>query len=960
MSFVSRARPALFRHGALALALTTALGGGILPGVAQAKAALDIPHSTFVLPNGLTLLVHEDHKAPVVSVAVWYHVGSKDEPKGKTGFAHLFEHLMFNGSENHPGEFFAPFEQAGATGQNGTTWFDRTNYYETVPTTALDMALWMESDRMGHLLGAIDQKTLDEQRGVVQNEKRQGENQPYGRVDERMLAQTFPANHPYHHDTIGSMDDLNAASLEDVKTWFRTYYGAANTTVVLSGDIDPATAKAKVLKYFGDIPAGPPVAHQVEWVAPRSTSTRDQMDDRVAQTRIYREWNVPARGERDLTLLDLAADVLGGGKTSRLYQRLVYQDKLVDDVSVGITPFELVSQFVVQADVKQGVDPKKVEDVIAQEWAKFLATGPTAEELVQRQAMGRAQTIRSLERASTKATVLAEGQVFLDDADAWKRDLAWNQSAKPADVLAAAKKWLSHGDYTRTVVPTATAPKIEEVAGLPAAAHTPATPAAKPTAQFTTVKSDVDRSKGVPAVASYPDLSFPQVQRGHLKNGIEVVLAERHTIPVVNLSLQFDAGYASDAGARPGTASFTTSMLDEGTATMDSVEIARRRDRLGMNMSTGCGPDACSATASMLKENAAPSLALLADVVRHPAFNAADIERVRAQWLAGIAQEKTQPVGLALRTLPPLLYGEGHPYAIPFTGTGTEAAIKALSADDLRAWQGAWLRPDNVRILVAGDTTLPEITAKLNAAFGDWTPPAVAKGSKSIPEVASQTKPRVFLIDKPGAQQSLILAGLLAPPTTAPNNLQIQTMNGAFGGVFSSRLNMNLREDKHWAYGAYSVTQEALGQRPYLLYAPVQTDKTAESAAELQKEVKAVVGARPLTSEEIAKIKVNDVRSLPGSYETASAVLSALTSNALYGRPDDYVSTLKARTEAQTDDAVRAAATEIIKPKALTWVIVGDLSKIEAPVRALDLGTISVIDANGQPVAAATAGGAAK
>src|SRR4051812_1298705 len=331
MSTVSRVpRPAMsFRHGALALALTAALGGGFVPATALAKApvatrataeaALDIPYSKVVLPNGLTLLVHEDHKAPVVSVAVWYHVGSKDEPAGKTGFAHLFEHLMFNGSENHKGEFFAPFEQAGATGQNGTTWFDRTNYYETVPTTALDMALWMESDRMGHLLGAIDQKTLDEQRGVVQNEKRQGENQPYGRVDERMLVQTFPANHPYHHDTIGSMDDLNAASLEDVKTWFRTYYGAANTTVVLSGDIDAATAKAKVLKYFGDIPAGPAVAHQVEWVAPRTTSTRDQMDDRVAQTRIYREWNVPARGERDLTLLDLAADVLGGGKTSRLY-----------------------------------------------------------------------------------------------------------------------------------------------------------------------------------------------------------------------------------------------------------------------------------------------------------------------------------------------------------------------------------------------------------------------------------------------------------------------------------------------------------------------------------------------------------------------------------------------------------------------------------------------------------------
>jgi zinc protease len=949
MSLIRRSRAAV-----LSLALVAALGGFLPPpALAQAAAtsSVDIPYQRFTLPNGLTVIVHEDRKAPVVSVAVWYHVGSKDEPAGKTGFAHLFEHLMFNGSENHRGEYFEPFEQAGATGMNGTTWFDRTNYFETVPTTALDMALWMESDRMGHLLGAIDQQTLDEQRGVVQNEKRQGENEPYGRVDERMLLQTFPANHPYHHDTIGSMADLNAASLEDVKTWFRTFYGAANTTLVMSGDIDAATAKTKALKYFGDIPAGPPVARQAQWVAPRATSTRDQMDDRVAQTRIYREWNAPARGQRDLQLLDLAANVLGGGKTSRLYQRLVYKDKLVDDVSVDITPFELASQFTLQADVKQGVDPTRVEKAIAEEWTRFLADGPTADELSQAQAVTRAQVIRGLERAAGKAVRLAESQVYLGNPDAWKQDMAWNQQARPADVRTAARHWLSKGDYTLTVVPTNEAPKEAQVAGLAAASDAPAAVPAVPTDKFATTASDVDRSKGVPQVATYPDLSFPEVQRGKLKNGIEVVLAERHTIPVVNLSLQFDAGYASDAGIRPGTASFTTAMLDEGTASLDSVEIARRRERLGMNLNTGCGLDSCSAGASMLKEQLAPSMALFADVVRNPAFKDADIERVRAQWLAGIAQEKTQPTGLALRTLPPLLYGDGHPYAIPFTGSGTEASIKALTAAELRNWQRAWLRPDNVRILVSGDTTLAEITRQLDAVFGDWTPGTDRKGRKSIPAVAAQSASRVFLIDKPGAQQSLILAGLLAPPTTAPNNLEIQTMNGAFGGTFTSRLNMNLREAKHWAYGAFSFTQDALGQRPYLLYAPVQTDKTAESVAEVLKEVKAVIGDKPLSQAEIAKIKANDVRSLPGSYETAGAVLGALTENALYGRPDDYVATLKQRTEAQTDDNVRAAAKEVIKPQALTWVVVGDLSKIEQPVRALDLGEVTILDADGKPVA---------
>jgi predicted Zn-dependent peptidase len=958
-----RRPPALLRRGALAAGLAVAIAGGAAyapsiafaapaaPAVQAALQGVDIPYQSFVLPNGLRVIVHEDHKAPVVSVAIWYHVGSKDELAGHTGFAHLFEHLMFNGSENHPGEYFDPFEKAGVSDINGNTWLDRTMYFETVPTTALDMALWMESDRMGHLLGAIDQATLDEQRGVVQNEKRQDENEPYGRVGEQELAEIYPANHPYHHDTIGSMEDLNAASLEDVKTWFRNYYGAANTVLVMSGDIDAATARAKAMKYFGDIPAGAPVPRQAHWTAARTTSSRATMEDRVAQTRILREWNIPARSDRDYVLLDIAADILGGGKTSRLYQRLVYQDKLVDSVQASASPFELGSQFEVQADVKQGADPAKVEAAIAEEMQKFLADGPTADELSRVQAQDRAGTIRSLERVLGKARILGESELYLGSPDAWKERFAWNQSATAGDVQAAAKRWLSQGDYTLTIVPAQGAPKIEDVAGLPASPDRPADVPGTPTDKFTTTKSDVDRSKGVPAVTEFPDLTFPKVQRGKLANGIEVVLAERHSVPVVGLDLQFDAGYASDAGGKLGTASFTTSMLDEGTADLDSVQIAQTRERLGMNLSTGCGLDSCNVGANMLASNLAPSLELLADVVRNPAFRDADVERVRAQWLAGIAQEKTQPIGLALRTLPPLLYGAGHPYAIPFTGSGTEAAIKSLTTGDMRAWEAAWLRPDNVRILVAGDTTLPEITKQLDAVFGDWKAPAAAKGSKTLPTVADQGAPRVFLIDKPGAQQSLILAGLLAPPTTVANNLQIGTMNSAFGGIFSSRLNMNLREDKHWAYGAFSFFRDALGQRPYMLYAPVQTDKTAESAAEMLKEVKDLVGDRPLSTAEIAKIKDSDVRSLPGAYETVGSVLGALEDNAEYGRPDDYVATLKQRTEAQTDADVRAAANEIVKPDALTWVIVGDLSKIEQPVRDLKLGDVTVVDADGNPVA---------
>lgn len=939
------------KHAALGLA-SALLTFGLAGAAGAAADTIDIPFTRFTLPNGLTVIVSEDHKAPVVAVNVWYHVGSADEPAGKTGFAHLFEHLMFQGSENHKDEFFRPFELAGATDQNGTTWFDRTNYYETVPTTALDMALWMESDRMGHLLGAIGQKELDEQRGVVQNEKRQGENQPYGRVDERITANAFPANHPYHHDTIGSMKDLDAASLADVKQWFGAYYGAANVTVALVGDITPDVAKAKMLEYFGDIPAGPPVPRQQPWTAQRTESTRDTMQDHVAQTRIYREWNVPGVGDEDEARLELAAAVLGGGKTSRLYERLVYKDKLADSVSVYVQSMALASMLQLQVDVKKGVDPVKVEAAIADEWKKFLAQGPTDDELARVKVSTRAGFIRGLERVNGKAAILAEGQIYRDDPGAYKTDLARIEAATPASVREAASRWIARGDYTLTVTPAAkdadfSAADEMEKPGRAAAEGRPE-PKLPPKREFQATASKIDRSKGVPAVATFPDLTFPKLQRGKLKNGITVVLGERHAIPVVQMQFLFDAGYASDQGRKLGTSAFTMAMLDEGTQELDSLEIARRAERLGAQIGAGSGLDRSNASLNALSSELEPSLKLFADVVRNPAFRDADIARIRGQWLARIAQEKTQPTSLALRTLPPLLYGQGHAYAIPFTGSGTEASIQSLTAADMHAYVRDFVRPDNATILVAGDTTLEAIVGKLDAVFGDWKPASTAVPKKNVKNVAAPAKPRVYLMDKPGALQSLILAGVVAPSTKAKNNLEIQTMNGAFGGSFTSRLNMNLREDKHWAYGAGSFLSSAIGQRPFLMYAPVQTDKTGESVAEILREARDVVGTKPLTHEEIDKIKVGDVRSMPGEYQTTGAVLGAISGIVLYDRPDDYVQTQKARIEAQTDGAVQAAAKEVIRPDALTWIVVGDLKKIEQPIRNLKIGEVKVIDADGK------------
>ena len=557
--------------------------------------------------------------------------------------------------------------------------------------------------------------------------------------------------------------------------------------------------------------------------------------------------------------------------------------------------------------------------------------------------------VRSVEKVVRQAWVLAEGQTYRNDPAAYKTDFARMDAATPASVLAAARKWIAKGDYTLTVKPGNPNPEedVAETAGLAAAENKPA-PVSPPPREYKTVKSSINRDTGVPAVTSFPDLSFPTLQHGKLKNGIEVVLAERHAIPIVEIKLLFSGGYAADHGRKLGTASFTAEMLDEGTKDLDSVEIAKREQRLGAVIGSGAGLDSSSVSLNALNAELAPSLALFADIVRNPAFRDADIARIRGQWLADIEQEKTQPTGLALRTLPPLLYGKDHAYGIPFSGSGTPESIKSLKAADLAEFHRDFMRPDNVKILVAGDTTLAQIIPQLERVFGDWKAPAKPLPAKNIGTVALQPKPRVFLVNRSESPQTLILAGVVAPSTKAPNNLQIQTANGAFGGVFTSRLNMNLREDKRWTYGAGSFLQDAVGQRPLMIYAPVQTDKAAESVAEALKEIRAVVGDKPLTHEEIDKIKASRVRSLSGNYETTGAVLNAINAIELYDRPDDYVQTLKQRIEAQSDESVQAAANEIYRPDALTWVIVGDLSKIEKSVRALNLGEVQVLDADGK------------
>ena len=907
------------------LLLASALVLSIAAALPLRAAEPDIPFERFRLDNGLTVVVHTDRKAPIVAVNIWYHVGGKDEPSDRQEFAHWFEHLMFQGSENYRDEFFKPFEEVGATDQNGTTSQDRTNYFQNVPTTALDRALWMESDRMGHLLGALDQKVIDEQRGVVQNEKRQRENQPYGKVWDRVFEASFPAGHPYHAPDIAAGELLEGATVDEAKDWFRKYYGAANATLVLAGDIDVATAREKAQKYFGHIPPGPPLTRHEVNIAARSDARRDVMYDRVPQPRIVRAWNVPPTTDPQSEILGLFAQVLGGSAASRLDARLVHRDQLADGVSAFNFGMEISGVFGIQVDVKADRDAAAVEKVLDEELARLLADGPTQDELERARTVVRAGFVRGIERIGGfggKADVLAECQVFHGDPGCFRTALATIDAATPAKVREVARRWLSQGSYTLTVLPYGQL---------------------KNTAQ-----SAVDRSLGVPKVDAFPDLAFPTLERFTLSNGVPVVLARRPEIPVVQVQALFDAGFASDAGGKLGAAAFAMGMLDEGAGDYDALGFAARAEDLGAAVGAGAALDSSSAFVSALTDQLDPSLELFASMLREPRLAASEIERVRKQWLAQIAREKTQPNSIAQRLLPPLMYGTGHPYGIPFTGSGTEASIAALTREDLKAHLDAWIRPDNMRLVVVGDTTPEAIKPLLERHLGGWKAPSVARGAKSVPEVALPASPRVFLIDRPESQQAFILAGHVVPSSKSPRNQEIESAITVLGGMFSARLNMNLREDKNWSYGAYAFSSGAQHQRPMLVFAPVQTDKAVASLGELKREFEEYVTTRPATADEVAKVIANDVRALPGSFETANAVRGAITGILLYDRPDDHVRTLKARIEAQTVDGINAAAKAVIQPSAMTWVVVGDLSKIEQGIRELGLGEVKVLDADGK------------
>jgi zinc protease len=905
--------------------------------LSELVAKVDIPYDKFVLANGLTVLVHTDRKAPIVGVTTYYRVGSKHEPKGRTGFAHLFEHLMFGGSENVP-NFDVPLEGAGSTPTNGSTSFDRTNYVETVPKGATDLALFMESDRMGHLLGAVTQDKLNKQRGVVQNEKRQGDNDTYGLVDYAIGEGLFPVGHPYRHATIGSMADLDAASLGDVRGWFTGNYAPNNVVLVLSGDINAASARPKVEKWFGGIPRGPEVVKTQGGPVTLPAPVRREMTDQVPQIRVYRVWTGPGMNSADALPLDAGMRVLGGLASSRLDNALVRGKGYATSVAAFVYQFEDTSYLQVQLDIKPGVDRATAEAALDAEVAAILKDGPSADELRRAATSSVSSQIFSLEQVggfSGKGAQLAEGELYSGDPHQFKKDLERTASLTPGEVQSAMQRWLGRPVFALAVSPGERTEQGDKMGGWGDEALSPPP---RPDAKKPAAKLATGPKREFPPVDPVGDLDFPKVERATLSNGSPVVLARRSSVPTVLVNLSFDAGYAADAQDAPGTQRLLLDVLDEGTESRDATQIAEDQERLGARINTGTGIDSSTVALSALSANLAPSLDLLADVVRRPALRDADVARARDQQLADIAQANASPSALASRSLTPILFGPDHPYGQPADGLGQAGTVRSIDPGKLRIAQAKWLRPDNVTITVVGDVAMERLLPMLEASFGDWKAPLSPRAVKSLDAAIPAPRPRIVLIDRPGSPQSVIVAGRVLPFTGRQQGMEaLDLANEVLGNNFLSRLNLDLREDKGWSYGVRSLIRSPRGPRSLVVIAPVQSDKTGAAITAIRGQMAGFPNKKGVDQTEFNRATDGNIRGLPIRYETNGQVLGALVSNQQLGRPDDYQATLPSRYRAIDTKAIDEAARQNLQPDGLVYVVVGDRKSVEPQLKGLGL-----------------------
>lgn len=908
---------------------------------AQATSVPRLEHTTFTLKNGLKVILSQDKRLPMVAVNLWYHVGPANEIPGRTGFAHLFEHMMFQGSKHVAADtHFKLLEAAGASDINGTTDFDRTNYFETVPSNQLELALWIESDRMGYLLDVLDQKALANQRDVVRNERRQSlENQPYGVAEEVLYQALYPSGHPYHGVVIGSHADLQAAQLADVQQFFRQYYTPNNASLAIVGDFEPAAARRLVEKYFGSLRRGPDVPKITATTPPVAAEKRMTVTDTVQLPRVYMAWLTPAIFTPGDAEADVAADILGGGKSSRLYKALVYDKQIAQAVQATQESLILGSKFTIEATARPGHTAEELEAAINEELRRFVAQGPEATELERARNTIETQIVTGLETLGGfggKADRLNSYEHYLGTPDYLRQDLQRYRGATAAAVKRFAEQHLQPG---KRVVLFAI-PGEKKLAAEPAATPEPAGGSAQ------SVNQDEPWRKDLPKPGTLRAADLPTPDQFKLPSGLTVIVSERRDLPVVSSSLVFASGSGANPAEQPGLANFTAAMLDEGTKTRNALQIADEAARLGATLTTASTMDQLQISVSSLTAQYPRALELMADVALNPTFPEEEVGRQRASRLATLVAGKSNPAQIAARVMATALYGPAHPYG--YTELGTEASNKALSRDAMVSYWKQHLVPGNAALVVVGAISRKELEALATKAFAGWTGKPVARATLPPPR---GTDAKLIIVDTPGAAQTQVRVASIGVARSTPDFEALEVVNTLLGGLFTSRINLNLREDKGYTYGAFSTFAFRREPGPFYVGAGIRSDATAPAVTEIFNEVRKMKDAA-VSVDELSLGKDSLVRSMPGRFETTGQAAGSFATLFVYDLGLDYYSKYIERVIGIDAASAHAAARTHLLPERMVVVAVGDRSKIDADLKKLNLGTAEYRDAEGAVVAA--------
>ena len=932
----------------LAVALVAA---GLTTPFAQNRGSVDVPRLAFekyTLPNGLDVILSQDRRLPMVAVNLWYHVGPANEEPGRTGFAHLFEHMMFQTSKHVPPDsHIRLLEAAGASNLNGTTDFDRTNYFETVPANQLELALWLESDRMGYLLEKVDQAALSNQQDVVRNERRQSvENQPYGLAGEALVQSLFPKGHPYYGDVIGSHEDIQAVKLDDVNRFFRQYYAPNNASLAIVGDFDAAATKAMVQKYFGTLKRGPAVP-PIKAETPRITAERRRVvASRVQLPRVYMAWLTPPIFKPGDADAEFAAEILGGGRSSRLFKKLVYEQQIAQNVTASQQSLILGSIFQITATARPGHTVEELERAIDEELNALRAQPPAAVEIEQARNTFETAIIGGLERLGGFGGVadrLNAYNHYLGTPDYLDKDIQRYRAVTPATVQAFAKEYLTAN--ARAVVHAV--PGQPQTAAAPPS-PAPPSPAAPPTAPGQaggqSINDDEPWRLEMPQAGPVRPLQLPTPASATLANGLTLILNERRGLPVVAANLVIKTGSDANPVEKAGLANFVAAMLDEGTSTRGALEIADEVSRLGASLNTGSSMDATTVSARSLTANFPATLDLLADIALRPSFPAEEIERQRSQRLGQLVQQRDNPGQVAAQVMAMALYGGRHPYG--YTEIGTEASMKAMTRDEMLAFWRQNFVPNNAALVVAGDISMTELRALAEKTFGGWAQGTPARPVLGAPDTTSA---RVIVVDMPGTPQTQLRVAGIGAARSSPDFRALQVMNNALGGLFSSRINMNLREQHGYSYGTYSQFVFRRGAGPFAVAGGVRTDATAASVSEIFKEIAGMI-EKPMSENELQKAKDSLANSIPAAFETSLNAVNGFSNIFIYDLGLDYYTRYAQQVNAVTAAQALDVAKRYIVPDRLVVIAVGDRAAIEAGLRKLNLGQLEVRDAEGKPV----------